>query len=103
MSGDQECVQHGLACRDAGQPVKAEPAARLSVAHDGCSEVHQAAAPVNDGVKIAFGFGTPLQYPGESAHPNILPIFQASHFRGVGSHVLQATRVVSHHMPSCRV
>ena len=95
MSGGQDCVQHGLARRDAGQPVEAKPSAWLSVAHDGCSEVHQAATPVDHGVKITFGFGTPLQYPGESAHPNILPIFQASHFWGVGSHVLQARLLVT--------
>ncbi|KAA6419071.1 MAG: hypothetical protein FRX49_11034 [Trebouxia sp. A1-2] len=64
----------------AGQgPVEAEPATRFPVAHDGRSQVHQAATPVNHFVKIRLCFRTPFQDSGESAHTHILPILQAPH------------------------
>ena len=77
----------------AGQgPVEAEPAARFPVAHDGCSQVHQAATPIYHFVKVPLGFRTPLQDSGESAHTHILPILQAPHLWGVCCHVLQTTK-----------
>ena len=74
----------------ANRPIEAEPAARLPVTHDGRSEVHQAATSVNHFVQVTLGFSTPLQYPGEPTHPNILPILQASHLGCVGAQLLQA-------------
>lgn len=76
----------------AGQgPVEAEPATRFPVAHDGRSQVHQAATPVNHFVKIRLCFRTPFQDSGESAHTHILPILQAPHLGCARSQVLQST------------